>query len=798
MTTTVFGREYYCVRRQLVVVETVSVGIGKGRGLNDDAIDMFGSYLRTTTTTKEKKAPLPSRPVASRPPLMPSSTALPQYVYDEEEQQQQQQIVVAPTMTMKQAREYIERDDDDGDDNINYNDYNDDATSSDISMFITRNIQASYDNITIPVTASSPKMIVAIPEEMVPEEMVPVPSTALATINCRSFDVDVVRDDNITIPDTASSPKIVAVPEDMVPVPSTALSINCRSFDVVRDDNITIPITASSPKIVAVPQEMVTVPSTALATINCRSFDVVRDDNITIRVTASSPKIVAVPQEMVTVPSTALAILRSFSYNDYDDYGGGGYGGYGRGRGGYGGSYGGYGGYGGGGYGGGGYGRSSRGGYGRGGYGGGYVIFRTSVFIDSSLNHGDILQSATRFKTWTLVEQEWLRRIVLLVIKLGADHPLTKSNIIALRVYHKNKHYLQYWMEEMTGVDSAAAFVYLLNSLNIDWLFAIPTEDTIKYDITQGMLERMYCLSIGLYHLPQLLPSFEQPNVPPRWSTQPPLLDCLPLVRSSPQVRRQVQRKTYRDLDDESDSLQPTKKRVKKMEQKKTTTINFNNVVPCIVTKRYLVFPPMPIVAVSISSTSRSRPTQKKRSRDETGEHESDLPVKKRVKIDVVDGISGSGEDVDTDAIDAIDDIDGINSVDGIGSGSGGIGSGSGGSGEDVDINSVDGIGIGSGGSGEDVDIDCIEDVGIASVDASLDVVASEGVDAIADEESEPIRVRVRSCHYHSQTDDDELGTEWSLQGLRRSRRLVPVAERLGSLFQDGVRRSARRLLLPG
>merc|ERR1740133_316473 len=41
------------------------------------------------------------------------------------------------------------------------------------------------------------------------------------------------------------------------------------------------------------------------------------------------------------------------------------------------------------------------------------VIFRTSVFIDSSLNHGDILQSATRFKTWTLVEQEWLRRIVL-------------------------------------------------------------------------------------------------------------------------------------------------------------------------------------------------------------------------------------------------------------------------------------------------------------------------------------------------------------------------------------------------
>merc|ERR1712166_997322 len=87
----------------------------------------------------------------------------------------------------------------------------------------------------------------------------------------------------------------------------------------------------------------------------------------------------------------------------------------------------------------------------------------------------------------------------------------------------------------------------------------------------------MYCLSIGLYHLPQLLPSFEQPNVPPRWSTQPPLLDCLPLVRSSPQVRRQVQRKTYRDLDDESDSLQPTKKRVKKMEQKKTSTINFND-----------------------------------------------------------------------------------------------------------------------------------------------------------------------------------------------------------------------------
>ena len=77
-------------------------------------------------------------------------------------------------------------------------------------------------------------------------------------------------------------------------------------------------------------------------------------------------------------------------------------------------------------------------------------------------------------------------------------------------------------------------------------------------------------------------------------------------------------------------------------------------------------------------------------------------------------------------------------------------------------------------------------------------MVASEGVDAIADEESEPIRVRVRSCRYHSQTDDDELGTEWSLQGLRRSRRLVPVAERLGSLFQDGVRRSARRLLLPG
>ena len=130
MTTTVFGREYYCVRRQLVVVETVSVGIGKGRGLNDDAIDMFGSYLRTTTTTKEKKAPLPSRPVAYPPPRMPSS-ALPQYVYDEEEQQQQQQNVVVPKMTMKQAREYIERDDDD---DINYNDYNDDATSYDISM----------------------------------------------------------------------------------------------------------------------------------------------------------------------------------------------------------------------------------------------------------------------------------------------------------------------------------------------------------------------------------------------------------------------------------------------------------------------------------------------------------------------------------------------------------------------------------------------------------------------------------------------------------------------------------------
>mmetsp|Transcript_40693 Transcript_40693/g.45366 ORF Transcript_40693/g.45366 Transcript_40693/m.45366 type:complete len:108 (+) Transcript_40693:243-566(+) len=62
-----------------------------------------------------------------------------------------------------------------------------------------------------------------------------------------------------------------------------------------------------------------------------------------------------------------------------------------------------------------------------------------------------------------------------------------------------------------------------------------------------------------------------------------------------------------------------------------------------------------------------------------------------------------------------------------------------------------------------------------------------------ADEESEPIQVRSR--RYHAQSENDELGTEWSLQGQRRSRRLIPVAERLGSVFQDGVRRSARRLV---
>ena len=111
-------------RKKACVVETVSdEDAGDGCGLNDDAIDML-----------EKKPPA-SPPVVAAPQETPSS-ALPQYVYDEEEQQQQQQQqqqhqIVSPKMTMKQAREYIERDDDD---DINYNDYNDDATSYDISM----------------------------------------------------------------------------------------------------------------------------------------------------------------------------------------------------------------------------------------------------------------------------------------------------------------------------------------------------------------------------------------------------------------------------------------------------------------------------------------------------------------------------------------------------------------------------------------------------------------------------------------------------------------------------------------
>ena len=143
------------------------------------------------------------------------------------------------------------------------------------------------------------------------------------------------------------------------------------------------------------------------------------------------------------------------------------------------------------------------------------VVHRTNLFIDLSSNRDDILQSTTRFETWNMVEQEWLQRIVILLIVGGADHPLVKINIIALRVYHQNKHSLQYWMEEMTGVNSAsAAFVYLLNSLTIDWMFAIPTDDTIKYDITHGMLARMYCLFTGLYRLPRFLPTFERPRVP--------------------------------------------------------------------------------------------------------------------------------------------------------------------------------------------------------------------------------------------------------------------------------------------
>jgi len=89
------------------------------------------------------------------------------------------------------------------------------------------------------------------------------------------------------------------------------------------------------------------------------------------------------------------------------------------------------------------------------------VVHRTNLFIDSSSNRDDILRSTTRFETWIMVEQEWLRRIVMLGIIGGADHPLVKSNIIALRVYHENKHSLQCWMEEITGVDSAASGAFV-------------------------------------------------------------------------------------------------------------------------------------------------------------------------------------------------------------------------------------------------------------------------------------------------------------------------------------------------